>query len=831
MPTIANGNEVEIHVPITGDVTITPSGGHVEFGCNPPSGTDAPASRKVYVAETITIPAGSQMFLRAVGGSATYTDVLGVDDRLQALVSGAGNAWSSDPAENTAAAQAALNATGRVSFTTPGVWLFDTTASPLLIPDFGSLYKGPGVILKVASGSPSALITNHTARLAPVATVPGAQVTYGTAPDGRNSVGVVAGLTAGQLAAFPVNSYVSVVVLGHGALGAIGTAHNNRGYRGVHRVVFNNGVTLQYELDNPLWPGSSPAQAPVSLYRVTREPLVWGPGEIDGNGANSDPAYNTGDPRGVPVWWHHAFSPRMEGGTFKRGRTWTIGANYVRHLRISDVLARIRDDAVSSPSNDFIHLCGQHDDTIVSGSAGDSGDNFVGFTEDCTEGTIYNFPFQFPGDMNGVRVVNTAVNSTSDHGAFGAIAMYGPAAYRYADVAVIDLRTTSSASVQLSNYGATNMNNLTIDTLRVIRAVGTNGGATVETTTGVFTLGQLLLEDVHNTRPDVPTLNISTASTGSIRSLQLSRVGVLPYNGTSHSRSVPIANFGGINITALSIDGCEGIELNANVVAFSANGAGNIGKVAISNCSATGSGTAALWGDSGAGTAATPTYFNSTYNGIPLSVSGGGFQPDVADFAALLAVASPAAGDRRRTVAPVTAGGAPYARWVYDGTLWRLDAPQVLLVDVTSATGVTGTSEQFLKQILLPANFWPSLRYFVMWVVSAKTGTTDSWSAIRLRMGINGGAGDAAVCTSISGQASGRQYGIQFEGLTPTATTFQPVLSGQGFGMPSGSTSGVAFPASTTIPNTSGAIHLSLSVQMSGSTDTPSITRVIFEAR
>ena len=89
MPTIANGNEVEIHVPITGDVTITPSGGHVEFGCNPPSGTDAPASRKVYVAETITIPAGSQMFLRAVGGSATYTDVLGVDDRLQALVSGA----------------------------------------------------------------------------------------------------------------------------------------------------------------------------------------------------------------------------------------------------------------------------------------------------------------------------------------------------------------------------------------------------------------------------------------------------------------------------------------------------------------------------------------------------------------------------------------------------------------------------------------------------------------------------------------------------------------------------------------------------------------------
>ena len=396
---------------------------------------------------------------------------------------------------------------------------------------------------------------------------------------------------------------------------------------------------------------------------------------------------------------------------------------------------------------------------------------------------------------------------------------------------MIDLRTTSSASVQLSNYAETNMNNLTIDTLRVIRAVGTNGGATVETTTGVFSIGQLILEDVHNTRPDVPTLNISTASTGSIRSLQLSRVGVLPYNGTSHSRSVPIANFGGINIAALSVDGCEGIELNANVVAFSANGAGNIAKVAISNCSATGSGTAALWGDSGAGTAAAPTYFNSTYNGIPLSVSGGGFQPDVADFAALLALSSPAAGDRRRTVAPVTSGGTPYLRWVHDGALWRLDGPQLLIADLVPTTGVAGTSEQNLKQILLPANFWPSVRYFVMWVVSAKTGTTDAWTSIRLRMGSNGGAGDVAVCSSVSGQASGRQYGVQFEGFTPTATTFQPIFGGQGFGLPVGGTVGVAHPAQTTIPGISGAVHLSLSTQMAGATDTPSIVRVILEAR
>lgn len=74
MPTIASGNEVEVYFPVASSVTITPLAGFVEFGCSSPSGTDAPAFRKVYAAATIAIPAGSHVFLRAVNGSATYTD-------------------------------------------------------------------------------------------------------------------------------------------------------------------------------------------------------------------------------------------------------------------------------------------------------------------------------------------------------------------------------------------------------------------------------------------------------------------------------------------------------------------------------------------------------------------------------------------------------------------------------------------------------------------------------------------------------------------------------------------------------------------------------------
>lgn len=525
---------------------------------------------------------------------------------------------SANSAANMAIVQASLDATGVALINEPGVYLFDTSAKPILIPDNGSLYKGPGVVLKVADGSPSSLITNHTARLPPVATVAGASVSYGTAPDGQNFCAVVSGLTPAQLAFFPVGSFVSAVVLGHGALGVAGSARNNRGYRGVKRVVANDGISvLKYEIDLS-YPGSAPAQAPVSLYRVTRNPRVWGAGEIDGNGLNSDPAFNTGDPRAVVVWWHHAANPIVEGGSWLKGRTWTLGSNYVLNNVVQDARPRLREGAVTPPSCDFIHLCGQQDNTLIIGNAGDSGDNFVGFTQDCTEGTPYNFPYQFPGDMPNVRVVRTKGHAISDHGQVGIVALYGPAAYQYGKILIQDLGGSGSSAVQLSNYAPTNQNNLCIDSLVCENVDALCGGSTVEVTAGSFTLGDVSLTDVYGNREDVPTLKVVPTAVGTLRSLSMRRVGLRPYNSATLTRSVPIATFGGLNYEALSIDGCEGVLLGANVKAFLADGTGNIAKIGISNCSANGTGTAGLWGDTGAGTAALPVYLNSRYNGAVL---------------------------------------------------------------------------------------------------------------------------------------------------------------------------------------------------------------------
>ena len=122
MPTIASGNEVEVYIAVASSVTITPSAGFVEFGCSVPSGTDAPAFRKVYVTETIAVPAGSHVFLRSVDGSATYTDptvpaIAAWASDLESLVVGA-ITRNLDGAATAAAVQWPDGATGAYAATT-----------------------------------------------------------------------------------------------------------------------------------------------------------------------------------------------------------------------------------------------------------------------------------------------------------------------------------------------------------------------------------------------------------------------------------------------------------------------------------------------------------------------------------------------------------------------------------------------------------------------------------------------------------------------------------------------------------------------------------------
>ena len=74
MTTIAAGNHQQIYFDHLDDIVITPgSGGTVKFDCSTPnSAATRPTARIIYSETVISIPAGSTVFLDAVGADATY---------------------------------------------------------------------------------------------------------------------------------------------------------------------------------------------------------------------------------------------------------------------------------------------------------------------------------------------------------------------------------------------------------------------------------------------------------------------------------------------------------------------------------------------------------------------------------------------------------------------------------------------------------------------------------------------------------------------------------------------------------------------------------------
>lgn len=527
-------------------------------------------------------------------------------------------------AANTTILQAALSAGGDVRIVTPGIYNFNVSGGPMTLPSNTSLYVGAGVRLRVADGSPSALFTNSTARSTGVVAL-AANVSYATAPDGNNFVATVANMTAANAALFPVDSFVSVVVLGHGALGVQGTAWAGRGYRGVRRVVaqtINGGSSsIQYLID-PIFPGSAPSTNNITIFQANENIAIYGPGTIDGNGSLANQSFNTGDPRGCILWWRHAYNLVVEGLKFNRGVTWSIGSNYVRNYKVRNCTMELRNTPAFA-TVDFVHLSGNHQNVLIEDIEGGAGDNAVGMTIDCTEGTAYDFPYQSPGDMYDITVRRMYSESICEDGFFGIVAMYGPAAYWYRNVVIESITGQGSAAVQLSNYTPTNQNKLQIDRLQVSNLRATAASSQIEITAGaVIDIGEFICDGIITIKEEIPVYRAFDTASGNIRSLVFRNPCFFPFDGAAFSRTASMIRLGGPNVNALQVSNMEGITQAINVRAIEAGGPGNIPKVGIRDCSATGSGTgaglAALWADTGAGTAAAPVYNNSTSNGTAL---------------------------------------------------------------------------------------------------------------------------------------------------------------------------------------------------------------------
>lgn len=198
----------------------------------------------------------------------------------------------------------------------------------------------------------------------------------------------------------------------------------------------------------------------------------------------------------------------------------------------------------------------------------------------------------------------------------------------------------------------------------------------------------------------------------------------------------------------------------------------------------------------------------------------------VATFAALLAIQSPQAGWRAVVAAPVIAGGPGYTRWVHDGSVWRLDGPQDLLVDTTPTVPAGGgTAEQVLRSIALPAGLLASLRYMRVAMVMGKSASTET-GTVRLRLGSAGTTADVSVGQA-SYAAGNRQLSICHEGFASASTQWRAKVNGFVAPVSGGYGTSSIYPINYTIPATSGALSLSITAAMSASTEIPSIVDLI----
>lgn len=202
----------------------------------------------------------------------------------------------------------------------------------------------------------------------------------------------------------------------------------------------------------------------------------------------------------------------------------------------------------------------------------------------------------------------------------------------------------------------------------------------------------------------------------------------------------------------------------------------------------------------------------------------------VATFADLLAISGPTPGMRCTVSGAILAGGSLYTRWIYNGTMWRPYGMQDLLIDSTPSAGVQGTALQVLKTFQAPAMLLQSVSMLHVYVSFAKSGTTDAATNVGLRVGTSGTVSDGLLSATGAFSAGSRQY--FYEGVFEFPTSTQARYVGFGTaGLAQGAAPAQAYPVNITTPDQSVALYISPFAQMAGSTDTPSVSRMIVSVR
>lgn len=511
-----------------------------------------------------------------------------IDDGALVLI--AASAGSSAAASaNTASLQSALNAGGYVSITVPGVYFINQVLS---IPSNTTIYIGAGVELKVADNANCGIFTNVAARAAGTVLTAGALVWTDAGPN------YAATITQANLnLLYPVGSFI----------GVMGTP--DRGFQGVWEVVAAGASLIKFRLADGVG-GSGVAASGTGTTQLTIYPAdlnirVFGPGRLNGNGANQT-LYGAGDPRGCVTWFRNAKNVTLEGFECKRGITWTCGSNNLVNYTVTGLTG----DTRGGLTGDFVHMSGQHRQALIEKLNVASGDNIVGMTMDITAGTAYDFPYQQPGDMYDVTIRNIhGITPTT-----AIIGIYGPAAYRFHSLVIDGISGQGTSAVQFSTYAPTAMNNCNGGSARISKITALTSGASVQGL-GTQNWDNIVIDDVVLKSPSQEAVLLTAA--GTIKKLTVRNAMTDTLYG---SRTGPMVSISSTNVTALLVKEIENEVLTGTVALISKTGTGNIGKVRIEDVDATGPATvAAVWRNSGAGTVpGVIQYTGSSYNATAL---------------------------------------------------------------------------------------------------------------------------------------------------------------------------------------------------------------------
>lgn len=152
------------------------------------------------------------------------------------------------------------------------------------------------------------------------------------------------------------------------------------------------------------------------------------------------------------------------------------------------------------------------------------------------------------------------------------------------------------------------------------------------------------------------------------------------------------------------------------------------------------------------------------------------------------------------------------------------------IFDVAAVTGLANTSEQILKQYVLPAAFFTTCNYIRLAFLVAKSGTGENMT-LRFRLGTAGTVADAQLATNTVPSAASRSNASEYHFFAASATQIRNFGSSPFGGMVGGNAS-IVPPVNVAVSDmAANAMYLSVTAQMATGAETPTIHHIVLERR